>query len=278
MPENRREISPPDSIPEKRRTVRYFCLGCVLLGTLFFSLLPGLIGQKKLPVDADFVEYSYIESLPAEEIVQIRDVRERKEYLIHRLLPLILRANEEILSQRSTLQKLKRRGPWLTEKQKRFLDDLAQRYLVDANSYDELIEILLTRVDVLPVSLVLAQAAIESGWGTSRFSLEGNNLFGLRTPHGSGMVPEHLDDGALHRVSVFDDLQSCIRYHIWNINTHPMYEVLRQIRSQSEPPYDSLRLAQGLENFSEMGYAYVEKVKELIDYNNLKCYDSYKLQ
>ena len=92
---------------------------------------------------------------------------------------------------------------------------------------------LLKRVNVLPVSLILAQAAIESGWGTSRFCLEGNNIFGLRTSSGYGMVPKGRRSEEEFTVSVFNDLQSCIDYYMWNINTNPQYEELRYIRSLS---------------------------------------------
>ncbi|MDT8271769.1 MAG: glucosaminidase domain-containing protein [Desulfomonilia bacterium] len=244
---------------------------------VFAILLHGTGKQKKFSGEQNAVAYVYRETLPAQEIMQEGEHR-RKELFIDVLLPLVLKSNEEILAQRSELERIRDRLLWLTKKQKRFLDERAQHYNVEFQNYDELIEILLTRVDVLPASLVLAQAAIESGWGTSRFSLEGNNVFGLRTPEGRGMVPEKRREGALYRVSSFSDIQSSIRFYLWTINTHPMYEKLRQIRSQSTPPYDPILLAEGLEYYSEMGYAYIEKVKEIIEYNKLYVYDSYTLQ
>ena len=141
-----------------------------------------------------------------------------------------------------------------------------------------MVEELLLRVDVLPNSLILAQAAIESGWGTSRFALEGNNLFGLRSLSGYGMVPKERNQGKVFKVSRFKDLQSSIDYYLWNINSHPKYDELRQIRSSETYPYDPFNLARGLYHYSEIGEEYVQMVIWLIEYNNLQEYDSYRLE
>ncbi|HQJ10101.1 MAG TPA: glucosaminidase domain-containing protein, partial [Deltaproteobacteria bacterium] len=137
---------------------------------------------------------------------------------------------------------------------------------------------LITRVDVLPASLVLAQAAIESGWGTSRFAIEGNNIFGIRNSRGSGMIPRERGPECSFALSTFDTLQSCIRFHLWNINSHPEYEHLRKIRTRGCSPYNPIELAQGLNTYSEMGYKYVNKVVNTIERCNLQTYDSYELK
>ena len=169
-------------------------------------------------------------------------------------------------------------GRRISQEEKENLLDLANMYNVAAGSAEEIVQELLKRVDMLPVSLILAQAAIESGWGTSRFSLEGNNIFGMRTPTGYGMIPSRRAANETFAVSEFNDLQSCIDYYLWTINTNPQYEELRHIRSLTEGPYDAFALAQGLRNYSEQGGEYVRKVEKLISYNALKDYDEYRLQ
>jgi Bax protein len=213
-----------------------------------------------------------------DRLARIDDVQERKQYLIEILLPLMLRANETIMKQRLVIEQIHQKMPYLSTQDKQTLISFARMYRVETNSYDKMVEELLRRVDVLPISLVIAQAAIESAWGTSRFCIEGNNIFGLRTSSGYGMVPRDRDEDEIYTVSVFNDLQSCIDYYMWNINTNPQYEQLRYIRSLSTPPYDSYSLAQGLRNYSELGIVYVRRVEKLIAFNALKSYDDYRLQ
>jgi Bax protein len=118
----------------------------------------------------------------------------------------------------------------------------------------------------------------ESGWGTSRFSHEGNNIFGLRTQSGTGMIPQERPDQESYAVSTFEDLQSCIDYYLWNINTNPLYEDLRRIRSRSARQCGGLDLARGLVCYSEQGPAYVSKLEKLISANSLSEYDGYRLK
>ncbi len=238
---------------------------------------PGTQTPTEVPEETQSIQYMYTASLP-ERILQIQDVQERKQCLIEILLPLVLRANETILKQRLMVDDIKGRLPYLSREDEEILNSLARLYLVPQGPPEVMVEELLMRVDVLPVSLVLAQAAIESGWGTSRFSIKGNNIFGMRTFSGYGMVPSQRPEGERFAVSVFDDLQSCIDYYLWNINTNPKYEELRYIRSRSSGPYNSYALVHGLKNYSEQGSEYVRKVENLISYNALKEYDEYRLQ
>lgn len=223
------------------------------------------------------IEYDATTSVP-EEIVRIGSGDERKTLLIETLLPLVLKANKEIMSQRDELVRIKKTSFYLTLKEIRFIEDLAVFYKVEAEDHRKMIDELLLKVDVLPTSLVIAQAAIESAWGTSRFALKGNNIFGIKTSSGNGMIPKDRRPEDTFTVSTFDDLQTCINFFIWNINTRPEYENLRHIRAKASFPYDSLELAKGLHLYSEIGYAYVDKVKSLIVQNDLRAYDSYRLK
>jgi Bax protein len=222
------------------------------------------------------VDYKQITSLP-KEFLEIQDLDQRKKVLIETLLPLVLKENEEIISQRAELLRIKKTSFYLTTKEMRFIEDLAVRYKVSKSDYRTMLNELITRVDVLPASLVLAQAAIESGWGTSRFALKGNNLFGIRNSKGVGMIPREQGPECSFALSTFDTLQSCIRFYLWNINTHPEYEHLRKIRTRGSFPYNPIELAQGLNTYSESGYAYVGKVVDTIERFNLQTFDSYGL-
>jgi Bax protein len=249
----------------------------ILVISVALVILPGMAPKPSHTINEDTTSYTHIPSIP-EEFLDIDDIRERKQYLIDILLPLVLKANDKIAEQREALMRIKKSSYWFSKKEKLFLEKLARKYRVEKGEYDNMVEDLLVRVDVLPVSLVLAQAAIESGWGTSRFAIEGNNLFGLRTLSGNGMVPMQQDQGKVFKVSMFKDLQSSIDYYLLNINSHPKYKELRQIRAQSSFPYNSIELAQGLRHYSEMGYEYVERVIWLIEYNHLQSYDTYRLE
>lgn len=221
------------------------------------------------------VDYTRTASLPG-DFMEIQDSSQRKRVLIETILPLVLKANEEIIAQRAELLRIKKTSFYLTMKERRFIEELAVYYKVGPSDHRAMLDELIVRVDVLPASLVLAQAAIESGWGTSRFALEGNNIFGIRNSRGLGMVPRKRSPGSTFALSTFDDLQACIDFHIWNINTHPEYEHLRKIRTHGCSPYNPVELAQGLNTYSEMGYAYVGKVVDTIERYNLKSYDTFK--
>jgi Bax protein len=261
----------------KKLMVISVCLFASIIGAAFIpGMIDGVNTTPQSPDDRPAIEYYYMKRLP-ERLLSLDDVGERKQYLIDTLLPLILKSNESILQQRSVVEHLKQSLPLLSPEEKQILNSMAEYYMVEPGPSDRMIEELLKRVDVLPVSLILAQAAIESGWGSSRFCYEGNNIFGLRTLSGCGIVPKDRDRKETYRVSVFDDLQSCIDYYIWTINTNPKYDELRRIRSMSLSPYDSLSLTRGLKYYSEMGNEYVKRVDEIISYNGLKIYDEYRL-
>lgn len=133
---------------------------------------------------------------------------------------------------------------------------------------------LLLRVDVVPASLVLAQAAKESGWGTSRFAREGNNFFGIWCFYKScGMTPERRDDGRFHEVAMFDTVEEGVRYYIRTINSHIAYDGLRETRAiarQQNEPFAGEELASGLLRYSERGLMYVNEIQSMIRYNQLQ--------
>jgi Bax protein len=130
---------------------------------------------------------------------------------------------------------------------------------------------LLTKVDVIPVSLILAQSAIESAWGGSRFAVQGNNMFGIWTWGDDGMIPEERADGMSHKVAVFDSLLDSVRAYALMLNRLTVYQHFRDIRSETR---DSLELAEGLINYSSRRDRYVNDVKTMIRQNFLRKYDT----
>ena len=135
-------------------------------------------------------------------------------------------------------------------------------------------------MDEVPVSLALAQAAKETGWGTSRFALEGNALFGQWTWSGEGLKPKDAEKNEGHKVMKFNVLQASVRAYQRNINTHSTYKEFRKERAKlrdSNKPLDSLILSEFLNNYAETGEKYVEVLQKIIKQNNLKDFDDAKL-
>ena len=130
------------------------------------------------------------------------------------------------------------------------------------------------------MSLAIAQAAKETGWGTSRFAQEGNALFGQWTWSGEGLKPKEAEEGADHKVMKFNILQASVRAYQRNLNTHPTYKELRKARAEFRDfnkPLDSLELSNYLNKYAETGNQYVEVLQQIIKQNNLKDFDDAKL-
>ena len=157
--------------------------------------------------------------------------------------------------------------------------DLAVAYNldVDATSVQSLMSELLLMVDVIPASLVLAQAANESAWGTSRFALEGNNIFGQWCyVEGCGIIPNRRVEGATHEVKSFDTIEDAIEGYFLNINTHRLYVGFRQERArlrQLGQRLDPILLVQGLARYSQRGENYIDEVQTMIKQNDLRKRD-----
>ncbi|MEA3222639.1 MAG: glucosaminidase domain-containing protein, partial [Thermodesulfobacteriota bacterium] len=252
----------------------------LIVGSIFAAFFMFYRGYESYNVKWSTIEWTNTKSLP-DDIVDIKDIEERKALFIRVMLPLILKANKDIEKDRDRIERMMRKKSRLSRRDRMALEGLAAQYLIDnitAKDDIELIHELLLRVDILPASLVLAQAAKESGWGTSRFARQANNVFGLRTLSGDGIVPFYRDGDDVFRVSVFRDLQSCVRFYMRTINTHLAYEELRYIRDVMATPYDSIVLAKGLSKYSERGEVYVKEIQDLITHNKLERYDRYRLE
>ena len=163
-----------------------------------------------------------------------------------------------------------------TEKEKNWLKEKFKQYgLRDGDFYS-----LKVRMDEIPVSLALAQAAKETGWGTSRFAIEGNALFGQWTWSGEGIKPAGADTDATYKVMKFNVLKASVRAYQRNLNTHSSYKKFRFVRAQlrdDNKKLDSLKLAEYLENYAQTGTEYTKVLKQIIQQNQLQDFDEVKL-
>lgn len=170
-------------------------------------------------------------------------------------------------------------GTPLSVREREWAADLAITYDVDAEALSDqaLVTELLLRVDVIPASLVLAQAANESAWGTSRFALEGNNIFGQWCfVEGCGIVPNRRIEGATHEVKSFASIEAAIEGYFLNINTHHLYADFREERARLRRlglGLNSIELVEGLERYSQRGANYIDEVQALIHQNDLRQRD-----
>jgi Bax protein len=218
-----------------------------------------------------------VEPLPADYDL-IDDVQLKKSLFFRALLPMVLAENARILRQRELLVDIFRADdlPTPDSPRGRILQGLLDEYRVPGDPASaEVRAELLRRVDMVPVALVLAQAANESGWGTSRFARLGNNLFGVWTYQAAeGIIPAARAEGETHAVRVFGSLRASVRAHLHNLNIGHAYGELRGLRAQIRAQggtLDSLVLADGLARYSSRGEDYIGEIQAIIRANHLRA-------
>ncbi len=215
-----------------------------------------------------------LELLP-EEIKMIENTRERKNLFIQIVLPLILEENNQLKYDRKKLFTILNRSN-NSNSEKKWLKMKFKQYGVQNND----LSTLKIRMDEVPVSLAIAQAAKETGWGTSRFALEGNALYGQWTFSGDGIKPLGADSDKNHKVMKFQILQASVRAYFRNLNTHSSYREFRKFRAiarDNDEKLDSLILAEYLDKYAATGKEYVKVLKQIIKQNSLKDFDDVKL-
>ena len=215
-----------------------------------------------------------IDLLP-NEIKSIENSKERKELFIQIILPLILEENKKIRLERKTLFSILNKNN-NSEAEKNWLKSKFKQYGVTNRD----LATLKIRMDEVPVSLAIAQAAKETGWGTSRFAQEGNALFGQWTYTGEGIKPAGSDETETHKVMKFKILKASVRAYQRNLNTHKSYREFRKVRAIQRDVFgklNSLELVNYLDKYAETGLEYIKILKKIIEQNNLNDFDDAKI-
>ena len=214
-------------------------------------------------------------TLLPQEIKMIENTKKRKDFFIQIVLPLIIKENSNIRLDRRTLFNIINKSN-NTDAEKQWLEKKYKQY--GAKSKD--LSTLKIRMDEISVLLAIAQAAKETGWGTSRFAQEGNALFGQWTWSGEGLKPKDADEGKGHKVMKFNVLQASVRAYQRNLNTHSTYKDFRKARAElrdQDKPLDSLELSKYLNKYAQTGNQYVEVLQKIIIQNKLKDFDDARL-
>ena len=214
-------------------------------------------------------------SLLPKEMKLIENSGKRKSLFIKIILPLVLEENNRIIIDRKKLFSILNKNKNSKDEIKWLNQKFKQYGVVNKN-----LATLKVRMDIIPVSLAIAQAAKETGWGTSRFAIEGNALFGQWTWSGEGIKPAGADTDATYKVMKFNLLKASVRAYQRNLNTHSSYKKFRFVRAQlrdDNKKLDSLKLAEYLDNYAQTGTEYTKVLKQIIQQNQLKDFDEVKL-
>lgn len=238
--------------------------GAAIVATSFFVIGMLILADRESP--PDFTEFEAGD--------------ERKEVFFSYFLPLIEEQNKELMALREELLELNKKRTELSFFERRRVIKLANAYEVEGFSLGnpEHWSTLLRRVDIVPPSLALAQAANESAWGTSRFAREGNNFFGQWCyVQDCGIVPNARNEGAVHEVAGFESAKESVEQYMHNLNYHPAYFELRSMRENlrdQQRPITGLKIAEGLQSYSERGEAYIEELRSMIQVDDLQELDA----
>jgi len=209
------------------------------------------------------------------DLDEIQSVRLKKETFIKIVLPLVVAENEKILDDRFKLKKILSRKD-TSEEDKQWLRQKFLEYKVKKMNVEEL-EL---KMDIIPVSIALAQAAKESGWGTSRFALEGNAIFGQWTWNGKGIEPLLKDKSKNHKILRFPILRASVKAYKNNLNTHKSYSKFREKRRsmrKRNKKINGLALTDTLESYAETGSEYTKILEQIITQNRLMDFEPVKL-
>lgn len=268
-------------------------IGVLIIVTLssgwwHLSRQPGLVDKLKEEIEKAVPEQGIVEKGVEEaddaltvlipDFGSMLDVREKKATFFSFIKALVDKENQALSELRTQLFSVQRQSS-LTPSEEEWVLGLAKRYRVDEKSKNqsELLDVLLLKVDVIPVSLALVQAANESAWGTSRFALDANNFFGQWCfKVGCGLVPERRPEGARYEVQKFLSPAHSVSAYMYNLNSSHHYEGLREMRRKRRDAGDVVTgpvLAQGLYAYSIRGVEYVDELVKMIEGNDLLRYD-----
>jgi len=233
-----------------------------LFEDLGYNLKGVRAGQKVKPI--------YLTKLP-KDLKTLGDTKKKRELFIKIILPLILNENNKITEDRKKLFKILRKD-FNTAGERVWLKRRFKEYKIEDGDLSKL----KIRMDIVPVSIAIAQAANESGWGTSRFALEGNALFGQWTWSKKGISPKKADPNKNHKILQFQVLKASVRAYKNNLNTHNAYREFREARAklrQENKQIIGLELTKYLESYAAIGSKYVVILDGIIEKNSLTDFD-----
>ena len=237
-----------------------------LFEDLNYDLKAVRAGQKVKPI--------YLTKLP-KDLKTLGDTKTKRELFIKIVLPLILHENEKIIDDRKRLFKILGKN-FNSPGEKVWLNRRFKEYKIEDKDLAEL----KMRMDIIPVSIAVAQAANESGWGTSRFALEGNALFGQWTWSKKGISPKNKDPNQSHKILQFQILKASVRAYKNNLNTHNAYKEFREVRAklrQSGTTITGLALIKYLKRYASIGEKYTEIIEGIMVQNSLTDFDKANL-
>jgi len=229
----------------------------------------GQVRSRKLVKPIYFTQFP--RDLDALESVELK-----KETFIKIVLPLIVAENEKILADRKKLLILSNKK-FTTDLEKLWLRQKLLEYKIKKGDLNEL----LVRIDIIPTSIALAQAAKESGWGTSRFALEGNAIFGQWTWSGQGIAPLNRENNKDHKILKFPILRASVKAYQNNLNTHKSYLKFREKRlnlREKNKQISGLKLTETLNNYAQTGTEYTKILNQIIKQNRLSDFEPVKLE
>ena len=237
-----------------------------LFEDLNYDLKAVRAGQKVKPI--------YLTKLP-KDLKTLGDTKTKRELFIKIVLPLILHENEKIIDDRKRLFKILGKN-FNSPGEKVWLNRRFKEYKIKDKDLAEL----KMRLDIIPVSIAVAQAANETGWGTSRFALEGNALFGQWTWSKKGISPKNKDPDQSHKILQFQILKASVRAYKNNLNTHNAYKEFREVRAklrQSGTTITGLALIKYLKRYASIGEKYTEIIEGIMVQNSLTDFDKANL-
>jgi Bax protein len=223
--------------------------------------------------DSKLVKPIYFTRLP-KDLDSIRSTKKKKETFLKILLPLVVAENEKIEKDKKFLLKILKENN-KPENQK-WINKKYREYKVSKKNINELIE----KMDIIPISIALAQAAKESGWGTSRFALEGNAIFGQWTWKGDGIEPLEKSSDQNHKILKFPLLRASVKAYITNLNTHNGYKDFRKKRFELREQNKTLmgnELIDELDNYAQTGKEYTKVLRQIIEQNDLDEFETVEI-
>ncbi|VAY87486.1 BAX protein [hydrothermal vent metagenome] len=201
------------------------------------------------------------------EYYDIKDTKQMKQYFFKFIKTIAVRQNRLILEDRKTVIK------YYSQKDNAKLQKIQKRYkLKSADSLNKHLK----HIDIVPISIVLSQAAVESGWGRSRFAKQANNIFGQWTWNGKGLVPRSRDANKKYKIKVFNSLEASVRGYLINLNIGHGYVDFRDKRETLRQNNDKLLgsvLVGTLVNYSQLREKYVDILYNIIKREKLERFD-----